>query len=196
MTETYKFKFVNRVPVVTKDGASWMVDTGCPFSYPDPRVALKKATQDFHGLPGLRVMGLDSLRRYTKIDYPNAEIVTSDEPIEGGEDMVQVVARFGRPCSVTMTVGAETHDFFIDTGAAYSYLHNLSTSYHEEGVVQDNGFSGRTWTARVRRVPASYKAISFEVLCADALENCEMVPSQGVIGYDFFNRFVVLMEKL
>ena len=67
MIETFAFELVHRVPVVDKDGARWMVDTGCPYSY--PRLTLKLSTQQFHGIPGLRVMGLDMLRRYVKIDY-------------------------------------------------------------------------------------------------------------------------------
>ena len=67
MTETFAFELVHRVPVVEKDGVRWMVDTGCPCSY--PRLPLKLSTQQSHDIPGLRVMGLDMLRRYVKIDY-------------------------------------------------------------------------------------------------------------------------------
>ena len=199
MTETFAFELVHRVPIVEKDGVRWMVDTGCPYSY--PRLKLKFSTQQFHGIPGLRVMGLDMLRRYVKIDYASKAIVTSDEPIVLDGDIVQFRADPLERWLVPMCVGDETREFYADTGAAYSYVWNLSPQFPYVDTVQDNGFSGRTWSAAVRRVPCSFSGHSFDILCANAPENQECpngaaVPREGVIGYDFFANFTIVVDRL
>ena len=199
MTETFAFELVHRVPVVEKDGARWMVDTGCPYSY--PRLTLELSTQQFHGIPGLRVMGLDMLRRYVKIDYASQTIVTSDEPIALNGDIVRFRSDSLGRWLVSMSVGDETREFYVDTGAAYSYVWNLSPQFSYVGTVQDNGFSGRTWSADVRKVPCSFADHSFEILCANAPENQEYpngaaVPREGVIGYDFFANFTVVVDRV
>lgn len=198
MTETYKIEIVHRIPVIEKNGAKWMVDIGCPCSY--PKIQLQRTSQDFHGIPGLRVMGLDMLRRYTKIDYAEGEITTSDEPLEiGGESVTIKHGLFG--CFlVPMSVGGKAHDYYIDTGAAYSYVHDLDSTYEPAGTIQDNGFSGRTWSAPIRRTPCVFDGRPFEILCADAFDNGEAprgqaVPPEGVIGYEFFQNFSVIIDR-
>ena len=199
MTVTFAFELVHRVPVVEKDGARWMVDTGCPYSY--PRLTLKLSTQQFHGIPGLRVMGLDMLRRYVKIDYASQTIVTSDEPIALDGAIVQFRTDSLERWLVPMSVGDETREFYVDTGAAYSYVWNLSPQFPYVDTVQDNGFSGNTWLADVRKVPCSFSGHPFDILCANAPENQEhpngaAVPEEGVIGYEFFNNFTLVADRL
>ena len=198
MMEKYKVEIVRRIPVIEKDGAKWMVDIGCPYSY--PKVQLQGASQDFHGIPGLRVMGLDMLRRYTKIDYAAGEIVTSDEPIKADGESVPVRRNHFGCLLVKMSVGGKTHDYYIDTGAACSYVHDLDPAHESAGTIQDNGFSGRTWSAPVRRTPCDFNGHPFEILCADALDNGQApggkaVPPEGVIGYEFFKNFVVVIDR-
>ena len=36
----------------------------------------------------------------------------------------------------------------------------------------------------------------FEILCGDANDNPEYVPDEGVIGYDFFNNFTVVIDRV
>ena len=78
-----RFELVKKVPIVEIDGARCFLDTGYPYGVDlvDSRV------QQSFGIPGLHVAGVGSLKRYTKFDYPNCEITTSDDPIplEGGQ---------------------------------------------------------------------------------------------------------------
>ena len=141
------------------------------------------------------------LRRYVKIDYASQTIVTSDEPIALNGDIVQFRTDSWRRWLVPMSVGDETREFYVDTGAAYSYVWNLSPQFPYVDTVQDNGFSGRTWSADVRSVPCSFTGYPFELLCADALENQEKekgaaVPREGVIGYEFFANFTIVVDRL
>ena len=213
--------------------------------------------------------GVQSLKRYTKFDYANCEITTSDEPIsleaeilasftrvlanlrEGqamsnrdlavfisrtvkGLSTKEIAEKYGItasnvdaivyrikrivcehiPCCATvpleirpngwlvkMTVGGVEGMRYIDTGAAFSYVHNLSPDFPSAGIVDECSLDGRPWTAPMRRVPCEFVGHPFEILCGDARDNkanptdCA-VPPEGVIGYDFFNNFTVVVDRL
>ena len=190
-----KFELVKKVPIVEIDGKKCFVDTGHPCVVKP----VEPVHQDFFGVPGLHVAGVGSLKRYTKFDYPNCEITTSDDPIllEGGET-VPLVSRGG--WLVKMTVGGVEGMYYIDTGAAYSYVHNLSTEFPAAGIADECSFDGRPWTAPMRRVPCEFAGHPFEILCGDARDNkadlkhCA-VPLEGVIRYDFFNNFTIVVDR-
>jgi len=184
------FKLVKKVPIVEIDGKKCFVDTG----YPGEIMAVNSAVQKSFGIPGLHVAGVQSLKRYTKFDYPNCEITTSDDPIplEGGTAVSLEVRPNG--WLVKMTVGGVEGMRYIDTGAAYSYVHNLSTRFQAAEEVEDCGFSGKSFKAPMRRVPCEFAGHPFEILCGDAKDNPEFVPSEGVIGYDFFNNFTLVVD--
>ena len=192
-----KFELIRKVPVVEINGKKCFIDTGYPYAVG----ALDSRVQQFFGIPGLHVAGVQSLKRYTKFDYPNCEITTSDEPIplEGGETVPLEVRPTG--WLVKMTVGGVEGMRYIDTGAAFSYVHNLSTEFPSAGIADECSFDGRPWTAPMRRVPCSFADHTFEILCGDARDNkaapngCA-VPPEGVIGYDFFNNFTVVIDRL
>ena len=186
-----KFELVKKVPIIELDGKKCFVDTGHPCVVKP----VEPVHQDFFGVPGLHVAGVGSLKRYTKFDYPNCEITTSDDPIllEGGE-IVPLVSRGG--WLVKMTVGGVEGMYYIDTGAAYSYVHNLSPDFPPAGIDYECSFDGRPWTAPMRRVPCEFAGHPFEILCGDRNDNPEYVPPEGVIGFDFFNNFTVVVDRL
>ncbi|MBR4617472.1 MAG: hypothetical protein IKO55_17830 [Kiritimatiellae bacterium] len=190
-----KFELVKKVPVVELNGKKCFVDTG----YPGVGTALNPSVQEFFGIPGLCVAGVGSLKRYTKFDYLNCEITTSDEPItlEGGDAMPMEIRE---NCKwpgwlVKMTVGGVEGMYYIDTGAAYSYVHNLPSQFQAAEEAEDCGFSGKSFKAPMRRVPCEFAGHQFEILCGDAKDNPEYVPNEGVIGYDFFNNFAVVVDR-
>ena len=164
-------------------------------------MAVNSGVQNSFGIPGLHVAGVQSLKRYTKFDYPNCEITTSDDPIplEGGV----IVPLEVRPSGwlVKITVGGVEGMRYIDTGAAYSYVHNLSIDFPSAGIADECSFGGRPWTAPMRRVPCEFYGHPFDILCGDARDNkanpngCA-VPPEGVIGYDFFNNFILVVDRL
>ena len=192
-----KFELIKKVPVVELDGKKCFIDTG----YPGEGMELKPGVQEFFGIPGLCLKGVQALKRYTKFDYPNCEITTSDDPIplEGGET-VPLEVRNSR-WLVKMTVGGVEGMRYIDTGAAYSYVHNLSTEFPSAGTADECSFDGRPWMAPMRHVPCEFVGHPFEILCGDARDNkarldCCAVPPEGVIGFDFFNNFTVIIDRL
>lgn len=151
--------------------------------------------RDFFGIPGLYVAGTESLKRYTKLDYPNCEITTSDDPIplEGGTT-VPLVSHGG--WLVKMTVGGVEGLRYIDTGAAYSYVWNLSPQFPVDEIADECGWTRGLFKAPMRRVPCEFAGHSFEILCGDRRDNPEYVPAEGVIGYDFFANFTIVVDRL
>ena len=187
-----KFELIKKVPIVEFDGKKCFVDTG----YPGLEMELHPGVQDFFGIPGLHVAGVKWLKRYTKFDYPNCEITTSDEPIplEGGETVPLEACPMG--WLVKMSVGGVEGMRYIDTGAAYSYVHNLSPQFPSVEVADECGWTKGPFKAPVRRVPCEFAGHPFEILCGDAKDNPEYVPDEGVIGYDFFNNFTVVIDRV
>ena len=49
--------------------------------------------------------------------------------------------------------------------------------------------------AGMRRVPCEFAGHPFEILCGDAQDNPAYVPSEGVIGYDFFANFTLVVDR-
>ena len=185
------FKLVKKVPIVEIDGKKCFLDTGHPCVVK----SVKPELQEFFGIPGLHVAGVGSLKRYTKFDYHNCEITTSDDPLplEGGET-VPLVSRGG--WLVNMTIGGIEGMRYIDTGAAYSYVHNLSTQFPVTEVADECGWTQGPFKAPMRRVPCEFAGHQFEILCGDKKDNPEYVPHEGVIGYDFFNNFTLVVDRV
>lgn len=191
------FTLVKKVPIVEIDGRKCFIDTG----FPGGLMPVGPGVQRFFAITGLHVAGTRVLKRYTKFDYPNREITTSEDPmpLEGGVLVPLEVSPNG--WLVNMTVGGVEGMRYIDTGAAYSYVHNLSMDFPSAGIVDECAFDGRPWTAPMRRVPCEFAGHPFEILCGDARDNqaapngCA-VPRHGVIGYDFFNNFTCVVDKI
>ena len=186
-----KFEQTQKVPIVELDGKRCFIDTGYPYAVG----SLDSRAQQFFGIPGLHVAGVQALKRYTKFDYSNCEITTSDEPIplEGGET-VPLVSRGG--WLANMTIGGIEGMRYIDTGAAYSYVHDLSPQFPVTEVADECGWTEGPFKAPMRRVPCEFVGHQFEILCGDKKDNPEYVPPEGVIGYDFFNNFTVVVDRL
>ena len=186
-----KFELIKKVPIVEIDGKKCLVDTGFPGAF----MPTGPGVHRFFGIPGLHFAGVKALKRYTKFDYRSNEITTSDEPIslEGGS----VVPLEVRPTGwlVKMTVGGVEGMRYIDTGAAFSYVHNLSKDFPSGGNADECAFDGRPWTAPLCRVPCEFAGHPFEILCGDAQDNPAYVPPEGVIGYDFFANFTLVVDR-
>ena len=192
-----QFRLIKKVPVAEIDGKTCFLDTG----FPGVTMPVCAGVQESFGIPGIHVVGVSSLKRYTKFNYQNNEITTSDEPIplEGGT-AVPLEVRNSR-WLVKMTVGGVEGLRYIDTGAAFSYVHNLPAQYPSAGTAEECDFSGKTWTVPVRRVPCEFAGHSFEILCGDARDNKagpngSAVPDEGVIGYDFFANFTLVVDRV
>ncbi len=199
MTTKENLEFVKRVPIVEEGGAKWLVDTGCPFSYPDPRVPIGEIMASFLGVPGVRMMGLNRLGIYTLIDYQASTITCSDEPIPFEGTSVPIMkGTWDRPY-VRMSVGGKEVDAYLDTGAAVSYLKGLDMAkWTSAGEKEECDVSGQLWTTDTVVVPASIAGFPFDVEFGDEKKNTAfqmVVDKDAVIGYDFFKSFTVLLDR-
>ena len=187
-----KFELIKKVPIVEIGGKRCFLDTG----FPHASMSVAQGVQEFFGIPGLHVVGVQALKRYTKFDYRNNEITTSDEPIslEGGTTVPLEVRPTG--WLVKMTVGGVEGMRYIDTGAAFSYVRNLSAQFPIVETADECGWTKGPFKAPVRRVPCEFAGQSFEILCGDANDNPEYVPPEGVIGYDFFTNFTLVVDSV
>ncbi len=191
-----QFKLIKKVPVVEIDGKRCFLDTGYPYAFRQ----VEPGVQEFFGVPSLHVAGVQALKRYTKFDYRNNEITTPDEPIplEGGETL-PVEIRENCPWPgwlVKMTVGGVEGMRYIDTGAAFSYVRNLSAQFPIVETADECGWTKGPFKAPVRRVPCEFAGHQFEILCGDANDNPEYVPPEGVVGYDFFANFTIVVDRV
>ena len=179
----FKFSLIKKVPIVEMAGKTCLLYTG----FPGETMPVCAGVQEFFGIPGLHVAGVKALKRYTKFDYRNSEITTSDEriPLEGGMAVHLEVRDSG--WVVKMDVRGICGRRYIDTGAAFSYVHYLPPELPSAGIVKDCGFSGTTCEFMDHR---------FEIICGDAKDNPAFVPAEGVIGYDFFANFTVVVDRL
>ena len=188
-----QFRLIKKVPVVEMDGKTCFLDTGRGCAVEPVE---SDYIRDFFGIPGLHVAGVKALKQYTKFDYPNNEITTSDDPIplEGGATVPLDVLPNG--WLVKMTVGVVEGVRYIDTGAAYSYVWNLSPQFPVVEIADECGWTRGLFKAPMRRVPCEFAGHSFEILCGDRNDNPEYVPHEGVIGYDFFANFTIVVDSL
>ena len=187
-----KFELIKKVPIVEIDGKRCFLDTGHPCVVKP----VEPVHQEFFGIPDLHVAGAGRLKRYTKFDYANCEITTSDDPIqlEGGQTVPLEVRPTG--WLVKMTVGGVEGLRYIDTGAAFSYVRNLSAQFPIVETADECGWTKGPFKAPVRRVPCEFAGQSFEILCGDANDNPEYVPPESVIGYDFFANFTLVVDRV
>jgi hypothetical protein len=121
--------------------------------------------------------------------------MTSDDPIllEGSETVSIDVTSSG--WLVKMAVGGVEGRYYIDTGAAYSYVHNLSAQFPLACLADECGWSKGRFKAPMRNVPCELSGQSFDILCGDRNDNPEYVPPEGVIGYDFFKNFTIVVDR-
>ena len=199
MTTKKYLEFVKRVPIVEEGGAKWLVDTGCPFSYPDSCVSIGETMASFLGAPGLRMMGLNRLGIYTLIDYQAGAITCSDEPIPFEGISVPIMkGTYDRPY-VRMSVGGKEVEAYLDTGAAVSYLSGLDMAkWPSAGEKEECDMRGQLWTTDTVVVPASIAGFPFDVECGDEKKNTAFqmwADKDAVIGYDFFKSFTVLLDR-
>lgn len=188
-----------RVPIAQIEGSNtkWLVDTGCPVSEP-PEIA--RSVSRFLNEKNLLLRGLDRLKRYTMIDYSRQLLETSESPIPFEGQECPIGGDAADSWKIRLDVNGEEHEYYVETGAAYSYIHDLFDK--ADGLVtrvRDFGVSGNVWDADVYKVRASFCGYDFDLLCADASDSEESVyavPAEGVVGFEFFKNFAIMVDNV
>ena len=194
----YKIEFHKNVPVVEKDGAKWMFDTGCPFSYPNPMVYLNGKITEFLGIPDLRMMGMDKMGKYLLVDYSGQQIIVAEEKPEFTGKSLNFDFGFSGCPYINLSVDGHSCECYLDTGAQVSYLRNLDLrNYEHSEPVQECDVMGNLWKTETAFVPAKIADMDFSVRFGEADKNMAFqfgCDKDGVIGFDFFRKFKVLFD--
>ena len=201
--------------IIEDNGKTFLIDTGSPFSIFDsaaidfcghqfPRGLAMCSATDVSNLLGMHVdalVGNDILKHFNVcIDYATGTISLSDEAL----DLPDAIAlpfdmSFGVP-KISMTLQGEERRFFLDTGAKISYVSSQMTQGLDPIETASDFYMGfGNFDTPIYDMEASVAGQPFQVRIGNLPSVLEgtligLSGTAGVIGYDFFNRFKVLID--
>ena len=215
MKKTFTINNFDKHLIIEDNGKTYLIDTGSPFSVHDGD-SLEFCGQQFLGhlapcspenISSLLGMHIDALVGYNVLkyfailfDYGQSEITFSDEELSLPEAIsVPIDTSSGVP-KVKMNLLGNEDDFFLDTGAKISYVASKTTEgltpdetdtdfYLGYGDFETPIFDLET-TIACKPFSVRYGNLPF-LLERTLIGLCN---TKGVIGYDFFNSFKVLID--
>ena len=211
----FKIELFKGHPIIKSGNAIVLIDTGAPstihssdtFNFCDDTY---ESTTNYMGLTVQKIsdmlgtgittlLGADILSNYKiMLDYKN-EVVTfskSEISFEGSE--IEISNFMGIPI-IELSIDHQKLKFFLDTGAKLSYLSNNITKNYESIRTEEDFYPG----------VGQFETECFEILTQ--LENKDFTVTygnlppllqmtlmlsgtNGIIGFDFFNNFQVLID--
>lgn len=215
MRKTYTInKFDNHL-IIEDNDHTMLVDTGSPFSIFDgaaldfcgrqfPKGLSMCSADAISNLLGMHVdalVGNDILKQFhVLIDYAGGTITLGDEAFEmPGAIELPFDMSFGVP-KVNMTLQGEERRFFLDTGAKISYVSSRMTQGLESVETASDFYMGfGNFDTPIYNMEASVAGQPFTVRIGNLPPVLEatligLSGTAGVIGYDFFNRFKVVLD--
>ena len=215
MKKTFTINNYDKHLIIEDNGKTYLIDTGSPFSVHDGD-SLEFCGQQFtrgtapcspENISSLLGMHIDALIGYNVLkhfailfNYGQGEITFSDEELSLPDAIsVPINTGFGVP-KVKMSLLGHEDDFFLDTGAKISYVASKTT----EGLTPDEtdtdfylGYGD--FETSIFNLETAIAGKPFSVRYGNLpflLERTLMGLSgtKGVIGYDFFNSFKVLID--
>jgi hypothetical protein len=211
----FKIELFKGHPIIKSGNAIVLIDTGAPstihfsdtFNFCDDTY---ESTTNYMGLTVQKIsdmlgtgittlLGADILSNYKiMLDYKN-EVVTfskSEISFEGSE--VEISNFMGIPI-IELSIDHQKLKFFLDTGAKLSYLSNNITKNYESIRTEEDFYPG----------VGQFETECFEILTQ--LENKDFTVTygnlppllqmtlmlsgtNGIIGFDFFNTFQVVID--
>lgn len=215
MKKTYTINNYDNHLIIEDNGKTLLVDTGSPFSIFDgaaldfcgrqfPKGMTMLSAETISNLLGMHVdalVGNDVLRQYAVlVDYSGGTITFSDENLSlPGSQAVTLGNSFGIP-KVTMQLRGQEGTFFLDTGAKISYVKaNTLEGLTPDGQATDFYVGYGDFDTPIYHVPTSIGNHEFTVQYGTLPRILELSliglsGTTGVVGYDFFNNHVVLLD--
>ena len=215
MRNTYTINNFDNHLIIEDNGKTFLIDTGSPFSifdgasfdfcgrqFPKGMTMVSiEAVSDLLGMNIDALVGNDILKYYNVLfDYAGGTITFSDENLSlPGRQAIALGNAFGIP-KVTMQLRGQEGTFFLDTGAKISYV-KASTL---DGLTPDSqatdfyvGYGD--FDTPIYHVPTSIGGHEFIVQYGTLPRILELSliglsGTTGVVGYDFFNNFMVLLD--
>ena len=220
MKKTFTINNFDKHLIIEDNGKTYLIDTGSPSSIFDGEsleflgqtchknnlmsLAARVMPLDISNLLGMHVdalIGNDILKHFAIcFDYGNSEITFSDEGLTLPDAVaVPINTSFGVP-KAKMSLQGHEGLFFLDTGAKISYVSSATTNGLTPGETDTDFYPGvgdfetpifnldttiadKTFKARYGNLP---KVLEFSLMGLSG--------TKGVIGYDFFNNFKVLID--
>lgn len=214
MKKTYKINNFDNHLIIEDNGNTLLIDTGSPFSILDKSLDfcgqrfepgwIHFNALDISNLIGTKIdalVGYNILKHFNLlIDYQEGSITFSDENTElPGATTIPFTAGFGVP-RITVNLLGESKSCFLDSGAKISYIHSKTTQgLTPEGTDSDfylgfghfdtpifpieTSMGDQSLTVRYGNLPPVLEVSLLTLLNAD-----------GIVGFDFFNNFKVLID--
>lgn len=145
------------------------------------------------------LLGADILTDYKiLLDYKNQVIEFSKQEIEIDGIQADISNFMGIPI-IKMTVDNQELKFFLDTGAKLSYLSDsLTRNYESIGTDEDFYPGVGKFQTECFEIPAVFGDDKFVVKYGNLPILLQMtlmlVGTDGIIGFDFFNNFKVILD--
>lgn len=216
MTKTFDIDLYDGHLIINNDGQKVLVDTGSPvtigssdkFMFMDQeynciRALMGHDINDIAEMMGYHIdvlMGMDVIGKYKMLtDYKSKKVTFSSEDIPFEPICTAPIIREGEPVCVILRIKGNDVKLALDTGAKISYIAETYTSGETAiEVLEDFYPMIGQFTTPIYAMEASIGGQSFPVkfgklpkLIALPLQ---MVGIEGIIGYDLFSKYKVLLD--
>jgi hypothetical protein len=211
----FKIELFKGHPIITDGKNRILIDTGAPttiHSTDNLKFCLENfdCSVNYLGLTVSEIsrmlgteistlLGADILSRYNILfDYQNELIVFSKQKIEF-EGIQNDISNFMGIPIVTMKVDKRYLKFFLDTGAKLSYLsENFTRNYVTTGQEKDFYPGIGEFQTECFEIPTIFGDDKFVVKYGNLPPLLQMTLTMsgvdGIVGFDFFNNFQVLLS--
>jgi hypothetical protein len=202
-------------PIIQDGDNIILIDTGAPstihvsdelnflaedFSCTSNYMGLTASKLSEHlGMQVTTLLGTDVLSKYKMLlDYRNLQVSFSKDeiPFEGTETGI---ANFMGIPIIGLEVNNQPLKFFLDTGAKLSYLsEDFTNGFASVGIEEDFYPGVGQFETECYDIPTSLGANDFVVRYGNLPFMLQMTlmlgGTDGIIGFDFFNNFKVLID--
>jgi len=202
-------------PIIQDGENRILIDTGAPstihvadnisfggelFSCSENYMGLTAASLSEHlGTKITTLLGTDILSEFRILfDYRNLEVSFSKGEIQLGGEQFELSNFMGIPI-IELLVGNQRKKFFLDSGAKLSYLsQSVTNSYTSVGKEEDFYPGVGKFETDCFDIPTRLGEVEFVARYGNLPSLLQMTlmlgGTDGVIGYDFFSNFRVLLD--
>jgi len=169
---------------------------GCSTNYMGLTVS---KISDMLGTEITTLLGADILSDFKiLLDYQNQVVEFSEQEIDIDGTELDISNFMGIPI-IKMTVDNQELNFFLDTGAKLSYLSDSLTSNYESVGTDEDFYPGvGKFQTECFEIPTFFGDNEFVVRYGNLPTLLQMTlmlgGTDGIIGYDFFNNFKVVLD--
>jgi hypothetical protein len=151
------------------------------------------------GMQVTTLLGTDVLSKYKiLLDYQNLQVSFSKEEISFEGTEIDISNFMGIPI-IELEVNNQPLKFFLDTGAKLSYLREDFTSGHSSVGTEEDFYPGvGQFETECYEIPTRLGSNDFSVRYGNLPFMLQMTlilgGTDGIIGFDFFNNFKVMLD--